>query len=98
MYRHGKNKTEETPTTEDGTKLKWLEEHKLEPSWHPVELLEVNFLRKVTVEEKKISGRRRGKYTTRFNDCKKLTNIKASLDHVNKDIYKDWTDFTVDEI
>ena len=32
MNRHGKNKTEENPTTEDVTKLKWLEEHKLEPS------------------------------------------------------------------
>ena len=38
------------------------------------------------------------KYTELFNYWKRFTNIKASLDHVGKYIYKDWTGFTVDDI
>ena len=61
--------------------------HKLGPLSHPVELLEAIFICKVTAEENKISGRRRVKYTTLFNNCKNFTNIKASLDHAAQDVY-----------
>ena len=56
------------------------------------------FLYKVTEEQNKRYGRRRVKYTTLFNYWKNVTNIKASLAHTGKCIYKYWTGFNVDNI
>ena len=56
------------------------------------------FLRTVTLEGNKRSGRRRVKYTTLFNDQKNFTDIKALFSHVGQDIYKCWTGFNIGDI
>ena len=57
MDRYGKPNTEEDPITEGVPRRQCLEENKLRPLSHPVELLEAIFICKVTAEENKRSGR-----------------------------------------
>ena len=77
-------------------KVAWLENNRLSPVSHPVSFMEVLLSRDGTPEEKR--RRRHMKRVSLFTDWKNYTNLKASLCGAGQDIYKDWYEFTVEEM
>ena len=87
---------EKKPRTSGQPKISWIEENGLPTASHPVAFTEAMMCRKPTPDEKK--RRRNQEKVSIFNDRKKYSNLKASLWGAGKDIYKDWYEFSVDEI
>ena len=94
--KHNTPVTEKRRRTSGQPKVSWLERNQLSPASHPVSFMEVILSRDGTPEEKR--RRRHQKRVSLFTDWKNYTNLKASLCGAGHDIYKDWYEFSVEEM